>query len=111
MQTWWRGPTRGNGMLGDQQSRRLVDSTSSFQVMSSCKSHENVIQGHLVTLGPGAKNQTEQQGCMPLALAGVYGQFQHGNTTKTGTEEGFSELTHQCESCIKETKQNPSLQN
>ena len=68
--------------------------------MSSCKSHENVVQGHLVTLGPGEKNQMKQQDFMSLAPIGVYGQFRHGNTTKTGMEEGFSEITHQCESCI-----------
>ena len=74
MQTQWRGPTRGNGMPGDQQSRRLIDLTSSFQVMLSYKLHENVIQGHLVTLGPGEKNQMEQQDCMSLALISVYGK-------------------------------------
>ena len=74
MKTHWGGPSRGNGMLGDQQSRRLIDSTSGCRVMLSCKSHENVVQGHLVTLGPGAKNQTEQQYCMSLAPTGVYGQ-------------------------------------
>ena len=55
MQTQWRGPTRGNEMVGDQRSRRLNDMTSSFQVMSSCKSHENVVQGQLVSLGPGSE--------------------------------------------------------
>ena len=87
-------------MLGDQWSRQLVDSTSSLQFLSSCKSHENVVQGHLVTLSPGAKIQMEKQDCMSLDLRGVYGQCQYGNTTKTGIEEGFVELTHQCESCI-----------
>ena len=100
MNTWWRGPTRGNGMLGDQQSRRLVDSTSDCRVMLSCKSHENVVHGHLVTLGSRAKSQTEQQDCMSLAMTGVYGQCRYGNTTKTGLVEGFTDLTHQCESCI-----------
>ena len=100
MKTRWRGPSRGNGILGDQRSRQLIDPTSGFRVMSSWKSHENVVQGHLVTLGPGEKDQTEQQDCMLLAPIGVYGQFQHGNTTKTGMLEGFAELTHQCESCI-----------
>ena len=74
MQTWWIGPNRGNGMPGDQQSRRLVDLTSGFRVMSSCKSHENVVQGHLVTPNPRAKNQMEQQDFMSLALTSVYGQ-------------------------------------
>ena len=73
MKTWWRGPTRGNCMQGDQRSRCLVDPSSSCRVMSSCKSHENVVQGHLVTLGPGVKNQMEQQEWMSLALIGVYG--------------------------------------
>ena len=100
MKTWWRGPTRGNGILGDQRIRRIIDPTSSCRVMSSWKSHEDVVHGHLVTLDSGVKKQTEQQDCMSLALIGVYGQFQHGNTTKTGTEEVFSELTHRCESCI-----------
>ena len=53
MQTWWREPTRCNGILGDQRSQSFIDPTSSFWVMSSCKSHENVIQGQLVSLGPG----------------------------------------------------------
>ena len=52
MQTWWRGPSRGNGMPGDQRIQRIIDPTSGCWVMSSCKSHENVVQGHLVTLGP-----------------------------------------------------------
>ena len=68
--------------------------------MSSCKSHENVIQGHLVTLDPKVKNQTEQQDFMSLASITVYGKFIYGNTTKTRMLEGFAELTHQCESCI-----------
>ena len=100
MQKWWRGPSRGNGMLGDQGSRWLIDLTFGCRVMSSCKSHENVIQGHFVTLGPEVKKQTEQQDCMPLDLTSVYGQFRHGNTTKTRTVEGFAKLTHQCENCI-----------
>ena len=100
MKTSCRDPLKGNDILGDQRSRRLIDPTSIFQFMSSCKSHENAIQGHLVTLGLGAKNQTKQQDCMLLAPIGVYGQLQHGNTTKTGTKDGFADLTHQCESCI-----------
>ena len=67
MKTQWRGPTRGNGMLGDQRSLRIVDLTYGCHVMSSFKLHENVVQGHLVTLGPGANNQMEQQDCMPLS--------------------------------------------
>ena len=74
--------------------------TSGFRVMLSCKSHENVVQGHLVTLDPRAKNQTEQKECMSLDLIGVYGQWRHGNATKIGMVEGFSELTHQCESYV-----------
>ena len=100
MQTWWRGPYRGNGIPGDQQIRELIDLTSGFQVMLSFKLHENVVHGHLVTLGPGAKKQTKQQDCMSLAPTSVYGQCRYGNTTKTGTVEGFVESTHQCESCI-----------
>ena len=104
MQTWWRGTTRGNGIPGDQRSRQIIDMTSSCQVMSSCKSHENVVQGHLVTLGPGAKNKMEQQDCMPLDLTIMYGQCCYGNTTNTGMMEGFAVLTHQCESCIEGNK-------
>ena len=78
----------------------LMAHLTGFQVMLSCKSHENVVQGHLVTLGPGVKNQVEQQDCMSLALPSVYGQYQYGNTTNTRTEKGFVELSHQCESCI-----------
>ena len=74
MQTWWRGASRGNGMPRGQQSLWLIDPTSGCRVMSSCKSHENVIQGHLVTLGLRAKNQMEQKDCMTLDLIGVYGQ-------------------------------------
>ena len=90
-------------MPGDQWSQLLIDLTFGFRVLSSWKSHENVVQGHLLTLGLGAKNQTEHQYYMSLALTGVYGQCRHGNTTKTGMVEVevFSELTHQCESCIK----------
>ena len=68
--------------------------------MSSCKSHENFVQGHLVTLGLGEKKQMEQQDCMLLASASVHGKCRYGNTTKAGMVEGFVELTHQCESCI-----------
>ena len=74
MKTWWRGPFRGNGMLRDERSRRIFDLISGCQVMSICKLHENVIQGHLVTLGLGAKNQTEQQDCMLLAPTSVCGK-------------------------------------
>ena len=71
MQTWWRGPSRGNGMPWDPRIQCLVDPTSDCWVMSSCKSHENVFQGHLVTLSLGAKNQMEQQDCMLLAPTSV----------------------------------------
>ena len=111
MQTQWRGPPRGNGMRGDQRTRWLIDPISGFRVMSSCKLHENVVQGHLVTLGLGVKNQTEQQDCMSLALTGVYGQCQHGNTTNTVKEEGFSDLTHHVRVALKESEQNSSLRN
>ena len=100
MQTRWRGPTRGNGMPGDQRSQHLIDPTFGCRVIPSCESHENFIQGHLVTLGPGLKNQMEQQDCMLLAPISVYCQCRYGNTTKTRTVEGFVELTHQSESCI-----------
>ena len=63
--------------------------------MSSWKSHENVVQGHLVTLGSRLKKEKEQKDCMPLAPISMYGK-----TVKTSTMEGFAELTHQCESCI-----------
>ena len=61
--------------------------------MFSLKSHENVIQGHLVTFGPGVKNQMDQKNCMSLAPETLYGKGQYGNTTKTGMVEGFSKLT------------------
>ena len=85
MKMWWRGPTRGNGMPIYQGSRWLIDPTYVFRVMSSCKLHENVDQGHLVTLGLGEKNQTEHQDCMPLPPTSVYVQFRYGNNTKTRT--------------------------
>ena len=107
MQTWWIGPTRCNGMLGYQWSQRLIDPTSNCQVMSSWKSHENVVQGHLVTLSMGAEKKMEQQDCMLLALTGVYGKCRYGNTTNTGTVDGFIELTHQCESCIEGNSAKP----
>ena len=100
MQTWWRGSSRGNGMLGDQQSQRIVDPTFGFRVMSIWKLHENVVQGHLVTLSPRVKNQMKQQDYMSLSSTGVYGQCRYWNTTKSGTVEGFADLTHQCERCI-----------
>ena len=87
-------------MLGYQRSQQLVDPTYGFRAMSSCKSHENVAQGHLVTLDPRAKIQTKQQYCISLAPIGVYGQCRHGNTTKTTMVEGFADLNHQCKSCI-----------
>ena len=71
-------------MPGDQQSRWLVNPTYGCRVMSSCKSHENVVQGHLVTLGSGVKNQTEQKNYMSLAsgiwkmLIWEYCQYWHG---------------------------------
>ena len=100
MKMWWRGPTRGNGILGYQRSQNLVDPIYGWRVMSSCKSHENAIQGHLVTLGLGAKNQTKQKNCMTFAPANINGKGQHGNPTNTGMVEGFAELTHQCERFI-----------
>ena len=55
LKTWGRVLTRGNHMTRDQRSWRFVDPTSGFQVMSSSKSHENVVQGHFMSLGPRAK--------------------------------------------------------
>ena len=92
-----RGPPRGNGMPRDQWSRRFIDLTSGCRVMSICRSHENIVQGHLVTLGPGAKNQTEQRDCMSSAPASVYGQCRHAWTTITGSVQGLQELTEQCD--------------
>ena len=62
--------------------------------MLSGKSHENVIQGHFVTFGLGAKNLTEQENCMPLAPTSVYGEGVYGNPTNTAMVEGFHALTH-----------------
>ena len=42
---------------------------------------------------------------------GIKRSWRHGNTTKAGTEEGFSELTHQCESCIEGNWAKPYLRN
>ena len=70
--------------------------------MSSCKSHENVVQGHLVNFRPGAKKKTEQEDCVPLAPTSVCGQCRRGNTANTGSGEVFAELTHQCEIALKE---------
>ena len=111
MKTWWIGPPRGNGMPRDQWSRRLIDPTSGCRVMSSWKSHENVIQGHLVTLGPRAKKQTEEQYCIPLALTSVYGKCWYGNTTKTRTVEGFQTWPTNARVVLKEIEQNPILWN
>ena len=57
--------------------------------MSSWKSPQNVVQGHLVTFGPRAKKQMEQHNCMSLAPIGVYGKCQYGNTTNSCTMEFF----------------------
>ena len=100
MEMQWRGTSRGNGMLGDQRSQQLIDTTSGFRVMSSCKSHENVVQRHLVIFCPRAKNQMEKQNCMLLAPTSLYGKCRYGNTTNNSTVEGFVELTHQCKSSI-----------
>ena len=53
----------GNGMVGDQRIQRFVDPTSGCRDMPSPRSQENVVQGQLVILGPGAKNQTERRKC------------------------------------------------
>ena len=99
IRTWGRGLPGGNGMPGDQRRRRFFDLTSGCRVTSSCRSHENVVQGHLGHLGPGAKNQTEQRDCMPSAPASVYRQCRRGWTTITGSVQGLAELTRQCEIC------------
>ena len=82
MRTREKGPPRGNGMPGDQRIRRFVDPTSGFRDMPSPGSHENVVQGQLVNLGPGAKNQTKRGKCVTSAPASVYGQCRRGLTTK-----------------------------
>ena len=71
MKTWWRGPTRGNGIPGDQLSRWPIDSTYHCWVMLSCKSNENVVQGYLVTLGMGEK----KNGRARLHVIGFYKCF------------------------------------
>jgi hypothetical protein len=78
MRTRGRGPPRGNGMPGDQRIRRFVYPTSGCRVTSSCRSHDNAVQGHLGNLGPGAKNQTEQRDCVPSLPASVYGKCRRG---------------------------------
>ena len=61
-----------------------------------------MVQGHLVTFGPRAKNQMEEHDCMSFTLVGVYGKGPFGNTTNSFMVEFFVELTHQCKSCIQE---------
>ena len=58
-----------NNGVGSSSIRPFV--AELCQVESRMK---NVIQGHLLTLDLGAKNQTKQQDCMNLAPTGVYGQ-------------------------------------
>ena len=70
-------------MLGGQQSWQLIDPTSGFRVMSSWKSHENVIHEHLVTFVLGAKNETEQKNCMMLTPITMHGKGQYQNPTNT----------------------------
>ena len=53
----------------------------------------------------------EQQDCMSLAPTGVYGQCRHGNTTNTGMEEGFLDLTTSVKVALKETEKKSSLRN
>ena len=100
MQTQWMGPPRCILIPGGQQSRRFIDLTSSWLFMSNWKSHQNVVQGHLVNFLPGVKNQMEQHNCMSLDPTGVYVKGQYCNTGNSHTVEFFVELTHQCKSCI-----------
>ena len=55
-----------------------IEKSSHEQIFMNYLSHENAIQGELVNLGPGAKNQTERRKCVPLAPASVYGQCRRG---------------------------------
>ena len=47
---WWIGPTRGNGMMGDQRSPQIINLTFGCWVMSSWKSHENGVHATLATV-------------------------------------------------------------
>ena len=53
--------------------------------MLRVKSHENVVQGHLVTFGSEAKKQTEKKNCMTLSPANMYGK---GHMGILPTQEG-----------------------
>ena len=59
MKTWLRGPPKCNHMLGYQMILWFIDPTFGCRFMSSWKSPQNVVHGHLVTFGPGMKNQME----------------------------------------------------
>ena len=59
-----------------------------------------MVQGHLVTFGPGEKKKMDQNNCMLLDLVGMYGKGQYGNTTNSPMVVFFAELTHQGKSCI-----------
>ena len=89
-------------MQGYQQSWRFINPTSTWRFMSSWKSPQNVVQGHLVTFGLRVKTQMEKHTFMLLDTAIVYKKGIYGNTTKNHTMDCFVELTHQCKSCIQE---------
>ena len=93
-------PPRCSYILGDQQSRWFIDPAFGWWSMSSWKLPQNVVQGHLVTFGPGAKYQMEQHNFIPLDSAGLYRKGWYGNTIYSLTVEFFAEFTHQCKSCI-----------
>ena len=84
MQTQYRGLPTGNGIPGDQNNQRLVDPKSGCRVMLSWKSHENVVQGHLVTFILGEK----KSGAAKLHVVGsckyvwerlIWEPYQHKN--------------------------------
>ena len=100
MKTWWRVPPSCIVMPRDEHVWWFIYSTTGFRLMSSWKSSQNVVQGHFVTFGLGAKNQMEQHNCMSLAPICVYGKFRYGNTTNSRMVYFFAELTHQYKSCI-----------
>ena len=107
MKTWWTGPPRCSHMPGYQRSQGFIHPTSGCWFMSSWKSPQNVVQGHLVTFGPGEKNQMEQHNCMSLDTIGVYGKGLHGNTTNSFMVDLFVEMAHQCKSCIQGNWEKP----
>ena len=109
--TWGRGPPRGNGMPGDQRIWRFVDPTSGCRVMSSCRSHEKAVQGQLVNLGPGAKNQMERWNCVSSAPASVYGQCWRGRPPTLSRSRVLQSWPTNARFALKCTRQKTSLGN